>query len=403
MDKQQLRFALKNHLQQRQSGVQDLPPAELREHAKRYLLELHSHQSQVSEDAVADVIDEMLGLGPIEALLRDETVSEIMVNRYDQIFIERAGRLTDSGLAFSDESSLRRVIERIVLPLGRHVDDSSPMVDARLSDGSRVNAVLQPLAVKGSCITIRKFSSTPLTIDDLIKFDSLSPKAAEFLKLAVECRQNIIISGGTGSGKTTLLNTLSSFIPSDERIVTIEDAAELRLQHKNLVSLEARPKNQEGKGAIHIRDLVINSLRMRPDRIVVGECRGAEALDMLQAMNTGHAGSLSTVHANTARDAVRRLEIMVLMGAMDLPVFAIRQQIASAVDLIVQTARLNTGQRVVTSIDELTGIDGETLQIGTLFARQRGEHGLVSQGMPARFAAGQPPELQEQLTQTLMG
>ncbi|EAQ32099.1 MULTISPECIES: CpaF family protein [Idiomarina] len=402
MNKQQLRQALKNHLQQRQSGLQDMPANQLREHAKRYLLDLHSQQSEVSEGAVADVIDEVLGLGPIETLLRDDSVSEIMVNRHDQIFIERSGRLADSGLTFSDEPSLRRVIERIVLPLGRHIDDSSPMVDARLPDGSRVNAVLQPLAVKGSCITIRKFSAKPLTIDDLINYKSLSPKAAEFLKLAVECRQNIIISGGTGSGKTTLLNTLSSFIPSNERIVTIEDAAELRLQHQNLVSLEARPKNQEGKGAIHIRDLVINSLRMRPDRIVVGECRGAEALDMLQAMNTGHAGSLSTVHANTARDAVRRLEIMVLMGSMDLPVFAIRQQIASAVDIIVQTARLSTGERVVTSIDEVTGIDGETLQIGALFARERGKSGLVSQGMPARFAASQASEVKEKIAQTLM-
>ncbi|THF64570.1 FHA domain-containing protein [Pseudothauera nasutitermitis] len=326
------------------------------------------------------VLDEAIGLGPLEELLADDSVTEVMVNRYDEIYVERAGRLTRYPLAFTGHRAVVGVIERIVTPLGRRIDESSPMVDARLKDGSRVNAIIPPLALKGPCVTIRKFAKRKLEPADLIRFGSLDAAMAEFLRVCVEARKNIIVSGGTGSGKTTLLNILSNFIPAGERIITVEDAAELKLHHEHLISLEARPSNVEGKGAVSIRDLVRNTLRMRPDRIVVGECRGAEALDMLQAMNTGHEGSLTTLHANTVRDALARLETMVLMAGMDLPLSAIREQIASAVDIVIQQNRFACGSRIVTSIAEISGIESGIIQMQEIFRfhnQGTGENGKV--------------------------
>jgi pilus assembly protein CpaF len=326
------------------------------------------------------VFDEIIGLGPLEELIADPTVSEIMVNCHDEIFIEQSGRLTRSPVIFTDDRAVLGAIERIVAPIGRRIDESSPMVDARLADGSRVNAVIPPLALKGPSITIRKFSKRKLFGEDLIAFGSMSPEMLEFLQTAVEQRANIIISGGTGSGKTTLLNVLSSYIPDNERIVTVEDAAELQLSQPNLVSLEARPANMEGKGAVHIRDLVKNCLRMRPDRIVVGECRGGEALDMLQAMNTGHDGSLTTAHANAPRDCIARLEVMTLMAGLDLPVQAIREQICSAVDIIVQQTRFSCGSRRVTHVTEVSGMESGIIQLQDVFLFKEegfGENGKI--------------------------
>jgi pilus assembly protein CpaF len=316
---------------------------------------------------IREVLDEAVGLGPLEDLLGDESVTEVMVNRHDQIFIERAGRLLPHPTTFTSDRAVMGVIERIVAPLGRRIDEASPMVDARLKDGSRVNAIIPPLAIKGPTLTIRKFATHKLTAPDLVACGSISPQMVTFLDVCVRYRKNIIVSGGTGSGKTTFLNVLSNFIPDGERIVTIEDAAELRLNHSHLVSLEARPSNVEGRGAVSIRDLVKNSLRMRPDRIVVGECRSGEALDMLQAMNTGHEGSLTTLHANTPRDALARLETLVLMAGMDLPLTAIREQIASAVDIIVQQTRFGCGSRKVTNITEVTGMENSRIQLQELF------------------------------------
>ncbi|MDI6780983.1 MAG: ATPase, T2SS/T4P/T4SS family [bacterium] len=319
------------------------------------------------DELIKDILDLSLGLGPLEMLLADPEITEIMVNSRDHIFIESGGKLTRSAKTFFSDEQVRSVIERIVAPLGRRIDESSPMVDARLHDGSRVNAVIPPLALKGPCITIRKFPEKKLLVDDLIKFGSITPQMAEFLNACVKARKNIIISGGTGSGKTTLLNIMASFIPDDERIVTIEDAAELKLPQENLVSLESRPPNIEGKGAITIRDLVINALRMRPDRIVIGECRGKEALDMLQAMNTGHDGSLTTCHANSPKDAIARLETMILMAGMELPIKAIRQQISSAINIIIQQSRIMDYSRKITHISEVTGMEGEIITMQDIF------------------------------------
>ncbi|NYH15299.1 ATPase, T2SS/T4P/T4SS family [Paraburkholderia bryophila] len=326
------------------------------------------------------VFDEIIGLGPLEELIADPTVSEIMVNCHNEIFVEQSGQLTRSPVIFTDDRAVLGAIERIVAPIGRRIDESSPMVDARLADGSRVNAVIPPLALKGPSITIRKFSKRKLAGEDLLQFGSMSPDMLEFLQTAVEQGANIIISGGTGSGKTTLLNVLSSYIPDDERIVTVEDAAELQLSQPNLVSLEARPPNMEGKGAVSIRDLVKNCLRMRPDRIVIGECRGGEALDMLQAMNTGHDGSLTTAHANTPRDCIARLEVMTLMAGLDLPVQAIREQICSAVDLIVQQSRFSCGSRRVTHITEVSGMESGVITLQDVFVFKEegfGENGKI--------------------------
>jgi pilus assembly protein CpaF len=335
----------------------------------------------------AEVSDDVLGYGPVQPFLDDESVSEVMVNGDAAIYVERSGRIQRTNARFLSDEHLRRVIERIVSQVGRRIDESSPMVDARLADGSRVNAIVPPLAVDGPSLTIRKFAKDPFKVGDLISFGTMTPQIAELLRACVQGRLNILISGGTGTGKTTLLNVVSSFIPEHERIVTIEDAVELQLHQEHVIRLESRPPNIEGKGQVAIRDLVRNSLRMRPDRIIVGETRGGEALDMLQAMNTGHDGSLSTVHANTPRDALARLETMVLMAGMDLPVRAIREQVASAIDLIVQISRLRDGTRRITHITEVHGMEGQIVTLQEVFTFDY-EAGLNADG---RFLGGQRP------------
>ncbi|NJN80249.1 MAG: CpaF family protein [Anaerolineales bacterium] len=310
---------------------------------------------------------EILGFGPLQSLLEDDTITEIMVNGPKNIYIERKGKIHRVPITFESNEHVMRIIDRIVAPLGRRIDESSPYVDARLPDGSRVNAVIPPISLVGPVLTIRKFSKNPITVDQMVQFGSISAESVQFLKACVEARLNIIISGGTGSGKTTLLNVLSSFIPSDERILTIENAAELQLRQEHVVTLESRPPNIEGRGEITIRDLVINALRMRPERIIVGECRGGETLDMLQAMNTGHDGSMTTAHANSPRDALARIETMCLMAGMDLPIRAIREQVASAVDLIVQQERMRDGTRKVTTIAEVSGMEGEVITMTDIF------------------------------------
>jgi pilus assembly protein CpaF len=314
------------------------------------------------------LIADIFGYGPIQPLLDRDDISEVMVNGPDQVYIEQKGKLTLTKIKFVNDMQVLQVIERIVAPLGRRIDESSPMVDARLPDGSRVNAIIPPLSLIGPCLTIRKFRKDPLKIDDLTRYGSLSPEFAQFMRACVIGKLNIIVSGGTGSGKTTMLNVLSSFIPADDRVVTIEDAAELQLQQPHVVRLEKRPANVEGKGEITIRDLMVNSLRMRPDRIVVGEVRGGEALDMLQAMNTGHDGSLTTIHANTARDALNRIETLVLMAGLELPLRAIRQQIAAAVDMIIQIQRMRDGSRRVIQCAEVLGMEGDTIVMQDIFA-----------------------------------
>ncbi len=345
-----------------------------------------------------EVADDILGYGPLEPYLRDTTVSEIMVNGPDEIFVESDGRLTRAGNVFADESHLRRTIDKIVAKVGRRIDESSPMVDARLADGSRVNAVIPPIALDGSMLTIRKFAADPFTAQDLVDFGTMTPAVSDFLSACVRGRLNVLVSGGTGSGKTTTLNVLSSAIPADERIVTIEDAAELQLHQDHVLRLESRPSNVEGKGQVTIRDLVRNSLRMRPDRIVIGEVRDGAALDMLQAMNTGHDGSLSTVHANTARDALARLETMVLMAGVDLPVRAIREQVASAVDLIVQQARLKDGSRRITQVTEVVGMEGDVITLQDLFVLDMSP-GYDSRGrcLGRLVSTGLRPKLTERL------
>ena len=310
---------------------------------------------------------EILGFGPLQPLLEDDTITEIMVNGPKNVYVERKGKLHRVPVTFENNDHVMRIIDRIVAPLGRRIDESSPYVDARLQDGSRVNAVIPPISLVGPTLTIRKFSKNPITVEQLIQFGSISAEAIQFLKACVEARLNILISGGTGSGKTTLLNVMSGFIPGDERIITIENAAELQLRQEHVVTLESRPPNIEGRGEITIRDLVINSLRMRPERIIVGECRGGETLDMLQAMNTGHDGSMTTAHANSPRDALARVETMCLMAGMDLPVRAIREQVASAIDLIVQQERMRDGTRKVTTVTEVSGMEGEVVTMTDIF------------------------------------
>jgi pilus assembly protein CpaF len=346
---------------------------ELEERAKETIKEILSELSIPLPDGVKietierELVQEAIGLGPLEYLTVLDDITEIMVNNANEVYVECKGTLYRTDTAFADDNQVLAAIERIVAPLGRRVDESSPMVDARLKDGSRVNAIIPPLSLNGPSITIRKFSKTPFTIDDIIGFDTITEDMAEFLRACVTVRKNIIISGGTGSGKTTLLNVLSNYLPNRERIVTVEDAAELQLHQENIVRLESRPPNIEGKGEITIRDLVRNALRMRPDRIVVGECRGGEALDMLQAMNTGHDGSLTTIHANSPRDALARLETLVLMAGFDLPLRAIREQIASAIDIIVQVNRERDGSRKVTNISEITKMEGDIITLQDIF------------------------------------
>lgn len=314
------------------------------------------------------IVAEILGYGPIEPLLADESITEVMVNGPKNIYIERKGKIEKTKIAFDSDEHVQRIIDRIVSPLGRRVDESSPYVDARLPDGSRVNAIIPPLALNGPTLTIRKFAKDPLTVENLLDFGTITPEAIEFMRACVTARLNVVISGGTGSGKTTTLNVLSQFIPEEERIVTIENAAELQLHQDHVVTLESRPPNIEGKGEVTIRDLVINSLRMRPDRIIVGECRGGEALDMLQAMNTGHDGSLTTCHSNSPRDTLARLETMCLMAGMDLPLRAIREQMASAIDLILHQERMRDGSRKVVSISEVQGMEGDVIVMSDIFA-----------------------------------
>lgn len=358
--------------------------AEIADIVEETLKEKEVHLSRTEKQSMVNyIIDESIGFGPISKYLIDEDVSEIMVNGPSQVYVEKKGRLEITDTRFEDNQHVMRIIEKIVAPLGRRIDEGSPMVDARLPDGSRVNAVIPPLALNGPTITIRKFAKKPLDVGKLISFGTMTSDMALFIEACIKSRLNIVVSGGTGSGKTTTLNVLSSFIPDDERIVTIEDAAELQLKQAHVVRLESRPANIEGKGAITIRDLVKNSLRMRPDRIVIGEVRGGEALDMLQAMNTGHDGSLTTGHSNSPRDMLARLETMVLMAGMDLPVRAIREQIASAIDVIIQQTRLKDGSRKITHITEVQGMEKDTIILQDLFVHKEG--GFSSTGIRPKF------------------
>jgi pilus assembly protein CpaF len=368
------------------------------------MLEKESQATPLSlferEALISDVINELFGLGPLEAFLRDPAISDILVNRYNRIYIEREGKIEESDVVFKDDRHLFQIIERIVSSVGRRIDESSPMVDARLADGSRVNAIIPPLALDGPALSIRRFRTDLLGAQDLVDRNSMTQPMLEFLKAAVGARLNVIVSGGTGAGKTTLLNVLSSFISDRERVITIEDAAELMLRQRHVVRLETRPANIEGKGAVRQRELVINALRMRPDRIVVGEVRGEEALDMLQAMNTGHDGSLTTVHANSARDALYRLDTMVAMANLNVPDKAIRQQVASAVNVIVQVSRMSDGSRRVTGISEITGMEGDVITMQDLFVFER--TGINPEGrVTGRFrATGIRPKVSEKIAAT---
>ncbi|MCD0501640.1 ATPase, T2SS/T4P/T4SS family [Bordetella petrii] len=388
--RRRLHAALLQALDLRRRDVAGMSDTLLRAEAQRLLEDIAASDADIPAHAdraalCREVLDEAVGLGPLEPLLADPGISEIMVNRHDEIYVERRGRLCRHEAAFSSEQSVRWVIERIVAPLGRRIDESAPMVDARLPDGSRVNAVIPPVALKGPALTIRKFPALRPCMADLVRGGSIDAAMAEFLALCVRTRKSVVVSGGTGSGKTTLLNILSNAIPEGERIVTIEDAAELRLDHAHLVALEARPANLQNRGRIDIRDLVRNALRMRPDRIVVGECRGAEAFDMLTAMNTGHDGSLTTLHANSPRDALGRLEAMVLMAGMDLPLTVVREHIGASIDIIVQQTRLSDGRRIVASIVEITGLESGRIQLQELFRYQAGQ-GFLGCGVLPSFA-----------------
>ncbi len=392
-------------MDQRRTDISGMDENALRQHVEGMVKEIIEEMgSKLPADVdkqklLEDVLNEAVGLGPLEQLLADDTVTEIMVNKFDEIFIEQAGKLTLSDITFSSDDAVMTSIERIVSPLGRRIDESSPLVDARLKDGSRVNAIIPPLALRGPCLTIRKFAKQKLQASDLVNFGALNNNMVKFLETAVNNHMNILISGGTGSGKTTLLNVLSNFIPPTERIITVEDAAELKLTQPHLVSLEARPANLEGKGAIPIRDLVKNCLRMRPDRIVVGECRGGETLDMLQAMNTGHDGSLTTAHANTPRDMIARLEVMVMMSGLDLPVSAIREMVASAIHMIVQISRYSDGSRRLTNITEITGVESGIVSMQDIFRYQ--QEGFDENGkVKGHFeATGAIPHFYEEMRQ----
>jgi pilus assembly protein CpaF len=359
-------------------NIRSLPPETVRSEVKVLIRELCANEKSLLSSAeqerlMEDVMDETFGLGPLETLLKDTVISDILVNRYDKIYCEKKGRLELAEVRFRDNAHLRQIIDRIVAQVGRRIDETSPMVDARLADGSRVNAIIPPLALDGPAMSIRRFGAKPLQLEDLIRHGAFPVPIMDFLSAAVQARCNVLISGGTGSGKTTLLNCLSRYIPADERVITIEDAAELQLQQPHVVRLETRPPNIEGKGEVTQRDLVKNCLRMRPDRIIIGEVRGGESLDMLQAMNTGHEGSMTTVHANNARDALARIEVMIAMAGYDIPMRALRTQIASALQIVVQARRLSGGKRKIVSVSEITGMEGEQIQMHDLFSyEQRG-------------------------------
>ena len=382
-----------SHLDSRNTGVVSADEGLWKRRAEEYLgseLTRLSVPHETGEKLRNEVMDEIFGYGPITGLLADTAVTEIMVNGKNAVYIERGGKLVPAGVAFLSEDTLRSTIDRMITRVNRRLDESAPFVDARLPDGSRVNAIIPPVSLSGPCLTIRKFRKDPYSIQELIRIGALTEEAAGYLQAAVVRRKNVIVSGGTGSGKTTLLNALSQFIPDTERIVTIEDAAEIRLMKPHVVRLEARPANIEGSGAVTIRDLVRNSLRMRPDRIIVGECRGGEALDMLQAMNTGHDGSITTGHANTPRDMLRRLETMVLLSGVDIPIRAIREQIASAIDIIVHVARLGDGRRAVLAIAEVTGLSESQIMLQDIFRwaknkQQAAEGKLVPTATPSKF------------------
>jgi pilus assembly protein CpaF len=365
------------------------------------LLERESAATPLSlferESLIADVINELFGLGPLEMLLHDGSISDILVNRHDQVYVEREGKLEETDIMFKDDAHLMQIIERIVSSVGRRIDESSPMVDARLADGSRVNAVVPPLALDGPTMSIRRFRTDRLGANDLVARDSWTEPMLEFLQAAVACRLNLIVSGGTGSGKTTLLNVLSGFIGGHERVVTIEDAAELKLRQRHVVRLETRPANIEGKGAVRARELVVNALRMRPDRIIVGEVRSEEALDMLQAMNTGHDGSLTTVHANSQRDALYRLDTLVAMANLNIPERAIRQQIASAINIIVQVSRMADGTRKVTGISEITGMEGDVITTQDIFVFERTGIGPAGKVLGRFRATGIRPKCNDRI------
>jgi pilus assembly protein CpaF len=365
----------------KQEGAEDLSDRVYRAVTEELTLDRTPLTREERRELVRQLTDDILGYGPLEQLLRDDSVTEIMVNTFDRIYVERSGKLERSDARFVDESHVLRIIDKIVSQVGRRIDEASPMVDARLPDGSRVNAIIPPLALNGPTLTIRKFSRDPYTINDLISFGSLTPKSAQFLGACVKGKLNILISGGTGTGKTTTLNAMSAFIPGDERIVTIEDAAELQLQQDHVITLESRPANIEGKGEIKIRELVRNALRMRPDRIIVGEVRGAETLDMLQAMNTGHEGSLTTIHANSPRDALARLETLVMTAGVELPHRAIREQIASAFDLLVQIQRLVDGSRRITHVSEVLGMESDVVTLQDIFVATPPDENQAFSGM----------------------
>ena len=384
------------------SKIESIPREELRIQVREVVETLLAGETEFAvgfnrERLIEEILNEVFGLGPLEPLLNDPTIADILVNTHKQVYVERYGKLELTKTVFKDDEHLRHIIDRIVSQVGRRIDESSPMVDARLADGSRVNAIIPPLALDGPILSIRKFSNQDFDMDELVNCESLVPSIAETLKGAVKARLNILISGGTGTGKTTLLNILSGFIPSSERIITIEDAAELQLQQSHVVRLETRPANLEGQGAVLQRDLVRNALRMRPDRIIVGEVRGAEALDMLQAMNTGHDGSMTTLHANTTRDALRRLETMILMAAANLPGKAIREQITSAINVIVQIIRLSDGSRKIAKVSEITGMEGDIISMQDIFVFEK--YGINEDGrvLGAFKATGIRPKFAEQL------
>ena len=356
--------------------LRTMPPETVRNQVRTLIRELCQNEKGLingadQEKLMDDVMDETFGLGPLETLLKDPTISDILVNKFDRIYCERRGRLELSDITFRDNQHLRQIIDRIVARIGRRVDETSPMVDARLADGSRVNAIIPPLALDGPAMSIRRFGSKPMQVEDLVRHGAFPQSVMDFLSAAVQARCNVIISGGTGSGKTTLLNCLSKYILPDERVITIEDAAELQLQQPHIVRLETRPMNTEGKGEVNQRDLVKNCLRMRPDRIIIGECRGGEAMDMLQAMNTGHEGSMTTVHANNTRDAMARLEVMIAMAGYDIPTRALRTQISNAIQIVIQARRVTGGRRKVTAVSEIVGMEGENIQMHDLFAYEQ--------------------------------